>query len=159
MRTTLLVPTVVACALLFAGISAAQNFNALIDGLQEVPPVTSPGTGIGCFTLNPDNTLSFNITFGGLLGVETAAHIHGPAPIGVNAGVIFPLPLGSPKIGVVGPLTAAQVADLAGGLHYVNIHSTLFPGGEIRGQILTGAGPPLSVDESSWGRIKATYAN
>ena len=77
----------------------------------------------------------------------------------MNAGVIFPLPLGSPKVGILGPLTVVQLAELTGGLWYVNIHSNLFPGGEIRGQILTGICPPVSVDESSWGRIKAMYAN
>jgi hypothetical protein len=47
----------------------------------------------------------------------------------------LPLPLGSPS-GLVAVLTQAQVNDLMAGLWYVNVHSTVFPAGEIRGQLL-----------------------
>ena len=79
----------------------AGQFVARSDGSQEVPPSGSPGTGQGCLTLNPNpsGTLSFEISFSGLLSPEVAAHIHGPAAAGSNAGVLFPLPLGSLKIG------------------------------------------------------------
>jgi hypothetical protein len=137
---------------------AQTHFVATIDGNQEVPPSGSPGTGLGCFTLNANNTLDYEVSFSGLLGTETAAHIHGPAPMGVNAGVQFGFALGSPKIGTFGPLTAAQAIDLLNGHYYVNIHSTLFPGGEIRGQILTSGDPcTLPVEPSTWGAIKALY--
>ena len=111
-----------------------------IDGLQEVPPVNTPGSGSGIVTLQPSGMLDFNIVFSGLLAPEIAAHFHGPAPFGVIAGVQIPLPLGSPKIGSVGPLSATQQADLLAGLWYVNIHSTLYPGGEIRGQVVPAPG-------------------
>ncbi|MGQ0722141.1 MAG: CHRD domain-containing protein [Candidatus Eiseniibacteriota bacterium] len=158
MRRTLPLPVVLACALLIAVPAAAQNYNAIIDGTQEVPPRPSLGTGLGCFVLNPDNTLSYNVTFGGLLAPETAAHIHGPAAPGVNAGIIFPFALGSPKVGVFGPLNATQLGYLTGGLLYVNIHTSLYPGGEIRGQILAG-GCTVSVEGTPWGRVKAQYAD
>ncbi len=106
-----------------------------IDGLQEAPPNSSPATGIGSVTLSPDGFLDFNIVFDGLVGAQIAAHFHGPATPGQNAGVQFTLPLGSPIIGSVGPLDAQQQSDLLDGLWYVNIHSTIFPGGEIRGQV------------------------
>jgi hypothetical protein len=86
--------------------------------------------------------LSFNISFGGLEGTESIAHVHGPAPAGTGAGVVFNLPAGSPKVGS-SPLTAGQIADLQAGLYYVNIHSDLCPGGEIRGQILATPGVPF----------------
>ena len=91
--------------------------------------------------------LSWNITFSGLSGSETAAHIHGPAPVGVNAGVQVPLSTGSPKVGSAA-LSPAQIADLKAGLYYVNIHSNLFPGGEIRGQILALPTVPASQNWS-----------
>jgi hypothetical protein len=100
--------------------------------------------------------LHYNVTYSDLLAAETGAHIHGPAPAGTNAGVIFPLPLGSPKVGTVGPLTASQITYLNGGLLYVNVHSVLYPGGEIRGQIVAGS-CTVPVDDSTWGAIKALY--
>lgn len=138
--------------------SAQQYFQASINGAQEVPPTTSPAVGLGCFTLNADNTLDYEVSYSGLVGVETGAHIHGPAPIGVNAGIVFPFALGTPKVGTFGPLTAQQVSDLSNGLYYVNIHTTVFAGGEIRGQILS-SGSPCSVptEHTTWGAIRALY--
>ena len=140
--------------LLGAGVVSAQSYVATIDGTQEVPPQATPAAGSATLTLDGAKMLSFNISYGGLVGTETAAHIHGPAAVGVNAGVVFPLPAGNPKVGMVGPLTPAQEADLNAGLYYINIHTNFFPGGEIRGQILAGGVP---VEPATWGRIKRQY--
>jgi hypothetical protein len=113
-----------------------------MDGAQEFPANGSAGAGVGliAYDLNTDN-LSFDVRFAGLSGAETAAHIHGYAPPGANAGVLLPLPLGSPKFGVW-PFGAANETNVTNGLAYLNIHSAAFPGGEIRGQII---GFPSSV--------------
>jgi hypothetical protein len=114
---------------------AIVNYNFPINGAQEVPPVATPASGLGLVTLDTaTNQLDWNINFAGLLGSETAAHFHGPATVGLNAGVQIALPVGSPKIGNQ-ILTDPQEADVLAGLWYVNIHSTQFPGGEIRGQV------------------------
>ncbi len=118
--------------------ASAQIFNFVfpIDGGQEVPPSGSPGTGIGDVTYNQGTgNLDWNITFSGLISPQTAAHFHGPAPFGVNAGVQVGIGVGSPAIGNA-PISAAQGADLLNGLWYVNIHTQMFPGGEIRGQVV-----------------------
>ena len=108
---------------------------AALDGAQEVPPVPTTGTGTATVTVDTLlNTLTYTITFTGLTSAETDAHIHGFAPVGVPAGVLFPLPLGTPKNGVLAYLEADEASILAG-LTYVNIHSVGFPGGEIRGQL------------------------
>ncbi len=114
-----------------------NNFTATLNGAQEVPPTASSATGTGTFTIDTAaNTLSFNITFSPLQGgAETGAHIHGPAVAGVNAPIVFSLPPGSPKTGVWN-YPEVMEADILAGRMYTNIHSTLFPGGEIRGQIL-----------------------
>ncbi len=110
-----------------------------IDGGQEVPPNGSTATGSAAITIDTAaNTLSYNITFSGLSAAETAAHIHGFAPSGANAGVLHALPAGSPKIGVYS-YNQADEANILAGLTYINIHSANFSGGEIRGQI---AGTP-----------------
>lgn len=128
------------------GVDPLTDLVALMDGAQEVPPTGSPGLGIGVFRIDTvANNLQYDIRFGNLAGTESAAHIHGPAPVGVNAGVLTPLPLGSPKIGTwIYP--EAQEGNILGGLTYVNVHSSVNPGGEIRGQIL-GLSPATGVED------------
>ena len=119
-----------------AAASAQQTFAASIDNAQVgASCLTGTGTGSGSFTLSGSD-FDYNILFSGMTGTETVSHVHGPAAPGSDAGVVFGLPLGSPKVGTQMALTAGQIADLQAGLWYVNIHSTLCAGGEIRGQIL-----------------------
>lgn len=135
------------------GAAAGQVFTTLITPDQVVPPAPSTAWGRGSLTLDANNMLSFDITITGLHGSETEASIHAPAPAGANAGVVFRLPLGNTKSGRVGPLTAAQIAELEGGLWYVSIHTSHHASGEIRGQIRD----PLGVEPDTWGRVKAQY--
>ncbi len=158
MRIVIVAVAILAIGVFTAVPTAAQTFfQATIDGAQVVPPTGSPGTGLGCITLNLNGTVTFDIAYTGLLSGETAAHFHGPAPAGVNAGVQIGLPLGSPKLGTTVALSAGQQADLIAGLWYIQIHTSLFPGGEIRGQLLTGAPCTVPVEESTWGQIKELY--
>jgi hypothetical protein len=147
------IAALVASGLLLAATASAQSYAAFLDGLQETPPNAAPGSGNGTFTLDGAKILHFNISFSGLLATETAAHIHGPAAAGAAAGVIFPLPLGSPKIGTVGPLNVIQEGWLNAGLLYVNVHTQTFPGGEIRGQIYAAT----STEKGTWGRVKNLF--
>jgi len=121
--------------------AAIINLTASIDGNQEAPPTGSPGTGTGIVTLDDvTNLLNWNITYSGLIGTPTVSHFHGPAPIGANAGVQVDIvansggSIASPMIGFA-TITDAQEVDLLAGLWYINIHSSTFPGGEIRGQV------------------------
>ena len=105
-----------------------------LDGAQT--GTSSPGTGSGTLTFDDvTNQLDWNISFGGLVGTQTAAHFHGPAPAGSNGGIQIGLPLGSPLVGSA-TLTATQKTQLLGELWYLNIHTSTNPGGEIRGQLL-----------------------
>jgi hypothetical protein len=128
-----------ACLVALAATAPAQSalryFTAQLDGAQEVPPVTTNATGFGSFVMDTAaNTLTYHVEFSGLTSAETAAHIHGPAPVGQNAGILFPLANGSPKTGTIA-ITDADEATFLGGQTYVNVHSTNFPNGEIRGQL------------------------
>ena len=112
-------------------------FVANLDGGQEVPPNNSTGTGTATLLLSPDETEGrVSLNFTGLTTAETAAHIHGPATLGVSGPVLFPLPLGQVDDFQIA-LTAAQVQDLKNGLLYINVHSSNFPNGEIRGQFVS----------------------
>lgn len=119
--------------------AAGTTFKADLKPSSEVPPNTTTGSGSATVTLDGDK-ITWNVTFSGLSGPATAAHIHGPAPAGKNAGVIVWLstkgkPASSPLTGSA-TLTAAQAADLKNGQCYVNVHTAKNPGGEIRGQLM-----------------------
>ena len=157
MRLRMLYPAALGLALLLTPgqASADLNFQASLSSAQEVPVNGSTATGSGQFVLNAAETnLAINVTFSGLSAAQTAAHIHGAAPPGVNAGVVFGFPLGSPVI-QNWAIPAAHVLNLKAGLLYVNVHTTAFPGGEIRGQILAA----VPVVPNSWGRVKAMYSS
>ncbi|MFM9879870.1 MAG: CHRD domain-containing protein [Burkholderiaceae bacterium] len=108
-----------------------------LTGKNEVPPNASAGTGSVDARYNTrSNLLSWTITYRGLTGPLTGAHLHGPAAAGQNAGVVVPF-TGSIESPIVGSttLTPSQAADLMAGKWYVNLHTAAYPGGEIRGQV------------------------
>jgi len=113
-------------------------FTALLNGASEVPATTSAATGVGSFSLEGSN-LSYYISFSGLSGPAIAAHFHAPANATNNAGVIVPL---SPPAATAGTmsgtvaLTQDEITNFVNGLCYANIHTSLNPGGEIRGQVV-----------------------
>lgn len=131
--------SVVAASLIGAAVANAVIYDKVvpISWNQEpsLPFPTTTGTGTATVRINTtSNTLDYNISYSGLSSTETAAHIHGFAGRGVNAGVLIGLPAGNPKIGTWTYLEAQEANILAGQI-YFNIHTSNNPGGEIRGQI------------------------
>jgi hypothetical protein len=123
-----------------ASAAQAQMYMAHLDGKSEVPPKETKGTGDLQAKLDPaTKTLTYTLTYSGLSSPVTAAHFHGPASPGTNAGVVLPIPHAT-KSPVKGraKLTDAQIADLEAGKLYVNVHTKTNPGGEIRGQVMRG---------------------
>lgn len=113
------------------------KLKADLSGASEVPPVTTQGKGSADVTYDPaGKKVTWAITYSGLTGPATAAHFHGPAEEGKNAGVAVPIPnqATSPVNGSA-TLTDAQAADLLAGRYYINIHTAANGGGEIRGQV------------------------
>lgn len=130
-------PIAIAAAMIVAGPAYAEKFKASLDGKSEVPATTSSGTGTADIDYDPaSKKLSWKLTYSGLTGPATAAHFHGPAETGKNAGVAIAIPnaTSSPAEGSA-TLTDAQAADLEAGRYYVNVHTAANPGGEIRGQV------------------------
>ena len=121
------------CALSLPAL-AQTKYQAQLSGAQEVPPKQSGGTGAATATLDGDK-LTYEVTYSGLSGPATAAHIHGPAEPGANAGVLIPFSNAASPIKGTATLTPQQEADLKAGKEYVNIHTAQNPGGEIRGQL------------------------
>ncbi|MEP6925510.1 MAG: CHRD domain-containing protein, partial [Pyrinomonadaceae bacterium] len=125
---------------LVSGANATTYFTGTLSSAQEVPTNASTAVGFGRVTLNDAETqITVSLTFSGLSSNQTASHIHGAAPPGANAPVLFNIGSQGATSGTFTALgfavTPAQVADLKAGLFYFNVHSTNLPGGEIRGQI------------------------
>jgi hypothetical protein len=116
------------------------NLSGTASGAQEVPAVTTTGTGTLTGEYDgDDNKLEYKIEWQNLSGTVTQAHIHGPALAGVNAGVLIPLTIS--VNGITGKLEGeVSLPDsvenfLLQGKLYYNLHTNLHPSGEIRGQI------------------------
>lgn len=115
------------------------RFDFLMDGDQEVPPVVTNGEGYGVLWLD-DVTGEFYLhaSYASLDGDVTGAHLHGPADVGQVGDIIVPLTttgLIDGTLSASGTLSSGEIADIAAGLTYVNIHTTLHVDGEIRGQV------------------------
>lgn len=109
--------------------------NAMLNGAQETPAVTTTATGTGMVVVDPLTlAISGGITFSGV--VATAAHIHTGA-VGAGGAVAVPLTLGADAATVPATTTLSQQQydDLLAGRLYFNVHSMTYAGGEIRGQI------------------------
>ena len=113
-------------------------FKATLQGTSEVPPNSTNGKGEATVRLNTKNRrINWNVRYYGTTGPVKAAHIHGPADAGANAGVVVPFggKMASPIRGAA-TLTDEQIKDLEDGKYYVNLHTDANKGGEIRGQLL-----------------------
>ena len=120
------------------------SFNAFLNGSNEVPANNSAATGTLLARLSSDETrLDFTLITIGLVNI-VAAHFHN-APAGVNGPIVKDIaisPVTGQAVGVwtsndlLQPLTPALVQQLKLGNIYVNVHTALLPGGEIRGQVL-----------------------
>jgi hypothetical protein len=133
----------IASALVFASVAAQAATVALkatLNTASEVPAKTGDGSGTLTATLDTStHELKYHVEFRGLSGPATAAHFHGPAAVGANAGPQVPVKgkIESPIDGTA-TLTPEQQKDLLDGKWYFNIHTSANPGGEIRGQVTTG---------------------
>ncbi|MBX9893735.1 MAG: CHRD domain-containing protein [Nitrosomonas sp.] len=151
------------------------KYAAPLLGSSEVPANASPATGSVLITIDFDLvTMRVEANFSGLLGNVTAAHIHCCTDPGTNVGVATQLPsfIGFP-LGVTagtydhtfdmalassynptfvinhGGLVSTAFNDLVLGLDagkaYFNLHTNLFPGGEIRGLLSPVPEPDIWV--------------
>jgi hypothetical protein len=105
-----------------------------LTGANEVPPNRSDATGTSTIVIGADKSVSGSISVSGM--IATAAHVH-EGEAGKNGPVIVPLtksgnswvPAATAKV------TDAQYASYLAGRLYVNVHSSTYPGGEVRGQL------------------------
>jgi hypothetical protein len=134
-----------------------QMFTAKLSGSNEVPSVTTAGSGIAIFQLSADGkSIHYQVNLKHMNSVM-GAHIHNGKQ-GENGPVVADLfgtpSMSGPPTGAVngqlakgtltssdltGPLAGKQISALAhmikSGEAYVNVHTTQNQNGEIRGQI------------------------
>ena len=144
-RFAILMARLLICLSLIVGATKpgpAQDFTATLRGAYEVPPNSSSTVGAASLTL-----------IGNLLWHYVEADswppgggIFGPAPAGATGPLIlqftnygfvppWPGPGGEIVYGDYVQLTDKQVEDLKAGLWYINLTSSNYPAGELRGQI------------------------
>lgn len=136
------------------GLIKAKSWKIQLNGANEVPANSSPMIGLASMNLYKNGAKHF-YTYTILLRKEpvgrviSAAHIH-REKVGSNGPVIFQLlKKTAPTVGTLVDfgikgqkvmITEAQYLDLLNGVnpYYFNVHSNVFPGGEIRGQLEPG---------------------
>ncbi|MDB5936332.1 MAG: hypothetical protein JWQ01_3676 [Massilia sp.] len=151
--------------------AAVTNHTTTLSGANESPPNTSPGTGNVTLLVNDTaNSMTLHVDFSGLAYPSTASHIHcctaAPGTAGVATMVPsfpgFPLNVTSGTydmtfdllsastynpafITAAGGTVALAEAELINGIRageaYLNIHSTVYPAGEIRGFLVAAPIP------------------
>ena len=157
-------------------------WSASLDTAQAIATnmgsATASGTGSASGSFDTiTNVLTWNVSVSGLSAPATLAHFHGPsAGPGTNAGVRVELPslsLGTLAGNTSGdfsgsidldsltnpPLPAGGVAqlesELLGGLWYLNVHTTAFGAGEIRGQVNVPEPGSLALAVLAWAGLLA----
>lgn len=114
-----------------------ELYEANLDGRQEVPAVATAASGQARVEVDAKGLMRWTVGYQGLSGPVMAAHVHGPAGPGQNAGVLIPLevPAGGTSLSGQARITPEQLTQLASGQWYVNLHTAQHPSGEIRGQL------------------------
>jgi CHRD domain len=120
---------------------SASMFNATLTGAAETPVAGDPD-GSGQAVVAADVTSGRACVYTSVAAIDlpaVAAHIH-EGVAGVAGAVVVPLTAptlaisascGKPVAGVISALLASPAG------HYVNIHTTPFPGGALRGQLVS----------------------
>jgi hypothetical protein len=114
------------------------TFDFVLDGAQQVPPVSTGASGSATVTVDRNvNLVMVSGDYSGMTGNVTGAHLHGPGYVGQNAGIFVSL---NHTGGTSGTFSASAFVNDAilyqvlTGFTYVNVHTAAFGAGEVRGQ-------------------------
>ena len=154
MRRVLSFAGAVALALLVGAASAeaqTRNFTAQLSGANETPGIITGAGGTATITLNTaTQAVTYRIDVYNMPSGTTASHFHVSGP-GVAGPIVVGFTVQQNIFSISGTATAADlqprqaqgigswedfIQALVLGQVYVNVHSTVNPGGEIRGQVL-----------------------
>jgi hypothetical protein len=124
------------------GVQKGPTLIAQLSGAAETPPVNTTASGTGTFELSVDQTmLSYSVQVTGLSGPATAMHIH-RGTVGVAGDIVYTLatPVDGAAVGAT-PINPADLNALLNQGMYLNVHTALNPGGEVRGQLVVTQTP------------------
>jgi hypothetical protein len=163
---------------------APQPLYAVANGAQEVPPIHTPAAGkLAIWLDDVSGEIRYELGWAGLRGRPVGAHLHFGQQ-GVNGGVLavlcsnrndVPFPAAPPECGpdgargVLGPddvpgieAQGVERGDVRALFHairqgavYVNVHTSEFPNGEIRGQLQRVRSLPVATDDALGGSESA----
>ncbi len=121
-------------------LSQQRFLGGTLQGSQEVPPTVTLGRGTVVVKYNPaTKMLTLNGDYQNLTTPITAAHIHVAPPGVANPAPLFPLTNTGGTTGMLmgsAVLNDTQEADLLAGNMYTNVHTSTYPGGELRAQLM-----------------------
>ncbi|EJF10331.1 MULTISPECIES: CHRD domain-containing protein [Pontibacter] len=126
--------------------SEIEFTNVELSGENEVPAVATSGSGSLTATYDRSTrilTYNFSWTLGDAGDNTVGIHFHGPALATENAPVVIPIENHTSSYtgsvtGATRELTQTEEEQLLDGRWYLNIHSSTYPDGELRGQLLRG---------------------
>jgi len=134
-----------------AATAFGQTLGAVLTGSQETPPTSTPGFGNATVTFDSTRTnITTTITVANLGAPINNFHIHEGAAGVAGPVVVNLIGLGGVFIGGSMTVTTPIAADVAQrmlanpGNFYVNVHTTQFPGGAVRGQLAYNSGGPVA---------------
>jgi hypothetical protein len=132
--------------------AATIVYDVVLSGSQSVPTNVTTATGTATVTVDDVlDTVAVSLSFTGLTGGNaSAAHIHCCVATDANGPVVipftgFPATTSGTYSNIFVGVSAADIAGIEAGLAYINIHNAVFPGGEIRGDILASTPEPTSL--------------
>jgi hypothetical protein len=122
-------------------VKQVDMLEASLSGYNEVPPAPSVASGmVSMRMVADDGLLEVSFSVANLAGTMTGAHVH-MGGVGENGGVGLNLNPAGSVFNATYDITGNTdlVSAVRNGMAYVNVHSTAYPAGEVRGQVL-GAG-------------------
>lgn len=135
----------------FSGLySIDAEATLFVATLTPQSPAQTPGSGSATLLLAPDGASAvLRYTFSNLTTPVVSAHIHGPSDPGQSGQILFDIDTATPQpdgslvwtLTPVGTTTVAQILEaIRNGRTYLNIHSSRYPSGEIRGHFVLSSG-------------------
>jgi len=134
MRMTIVLTGLFLLTATVAGQAATVSLTANLLGGNAAPQNKSDAFGEGQFSYDSQSgKLEYYLTYDGT--TPTRIDLHGPAKPNENGPAFLSFPVSASPVSGTATLTKVQAEAVLAGTAYVDMHSQVYPDGEIRGQI------------------------